>query len=202
MSGFYHFLKRSVYGKRADRVMGTLFCFKWFRTEILNGEIQAAGGKAQGGPKLLSEDRETLAQGALFFLYEKIQSGHIVRKKICPNECLHFFFSLHLRVSELQWSGAVYTERRAHPACVSEHPRAGRVISATLNTFSLRLLQAGDTAGPRIPHWRTGRHVTYHVQVKCVWSLIHMRVTSLSFRKPKGSIGGDEEGQDVGSSRF
>lgn len=136
------------------------------------------------------------------FFMRKFSLVTLSGKKSARTSVYIFLFSLHLRVSELQWSGAVYTERCAHPACASEHPRAGRVISVTLNTFSLRLLQAGDIAGPRIPHWRTGWHVTYHVQVKFVWSLIHMRVTSLSFRKPKGSIGGDEEGQDVGSSRF
>lgn len=94
--------------------MGTLFCFKWFRTEILNGEIQAAGGKAQGGPKLLSEDRETLAKDALFFLYEKIQSGHIVRKKICPNECLHFFFFL-FTYGSLNYNGVEQSTRRDAP---------------------------------------------------------------------------------------
>lgn len=84
--------------------MGTVFCFQWLRTENLKGKIRAASGKVQSGPKLLSEERETQTQGTLFFLYEKIQSGHIVRKKSAQTSVYIFFFSLtRLRIT-MEWS--------------------------------------------------------------------------------------------------
>lgn len=129
---------------------GHYFCFKWRRTEHLSGETRAASGKAQGGPKRLSEERETdTRHPGLSFFMRKFSLVTLSGKKPAQTSVYIFFWFVcfHLRVSDLQRNGAVCPERRACLVCASEHLQARRVTPVTVNTVGVRRPRALDIGG-------------------------------------------------------
>lgn len=101
-------------------------------------------------PSILSEKRETHThtQATPVFLYEEIQSGHMVRKKSAKT-CFYIFF--HVQVSGLQQTRVVYN-RLAH---AFEHLQTWNII-CYIKYMKCETITDDVNSGPWIPNFQTG----------------------------------------------
>lgn len=171
ISGSSSFLKRSIYSSKThprpawhgEASLPQMVSDRKTKWENSGGTKEGSEWPQASDPLILSEKRETQTQGTPFFLYEEIQSGHIVWKNLSKLVST-FPRPPHLQDSELQsnWVASLHTATTQHRPWTSsdlKHNVTLNICEATTDDVN---------SGPWTPCCQTGWIVTHDIQVQFI----------------------------------